>query len=167
MQDISLCWLCVVKVLLLLIIANGAPILVRNFFKARYARAIDFGIVFFDKRPLFGRSKTWRGLFSSVFITGILALSLGMTFQQGMSFGIWVMLGDLSASFIKRRLGYIESSRLRCIDTMPESILPVLIMHEQLGLTILDGILSVLLFVILEIIVSPLLYRLHIRKRPY
>ena len=167
MQDISFCWLCVFKVLLLLIIANGAPILARNFFKARYVKPIDFGVVLFDKHPLFGSSKTWRGLFASVFMTGILALSLGMTFQLGVFFGIWGMLGDLSASFTKRRLGYAESSRLRVIDTMPESILPVLAMHEQLGLMIFDGILSVVLFCILEVIVSPLLYRLHIRKRPY
>jgi len=167
MQDISLCWLSILKVLLLLTIANGTPILTRNFFKTHYAWPVDFGIVFFDQRPLFGCSKTWRGLIASVFMTGVLALLLGMIFQNGVFFGLLVMLGDLSASFIKRRLGYIESSRSRFLDTFPESILPVLILHEQLGLTLFDGMLSVAMFFILEVLVSPLLYRLHIRKRPY
>ncbi len=167
MQDISFCWLCIVKVLLLLNIANGTPILSRNLFKTRYAWSIDFGVVFFDQYPLFGHSKTWRGLFSAVFMTGILAVLLGMAIQTGVFFGIWVMLGDLSASFMKRRLGYIESSRSRMLDTLPESVLPILVLHEQLGLTLFTGILSIMLFVILEILLSPLLYRLHIRKRPY
>ncbi|NOR81404.1 MAG: CDP-archaeol synthase, partial [Methyloprofundus sp.] len=145
----------------------GTPILARNFFKTRYAWSIDFGIDFIDHRPLFGDSKTWRGLIASVFMAGVLALLLSMTFQVGVLFGILVMLGDLSASFIKRRLGYIESSRSRFLDTLPESILPVLVLHEQLGLTLFDGILSIALFVILEILISPILYRLHIRKRPY
>lgn len=167
MQDISLCWICIVKVLLLLNIANGTPILARNYFQARYAWPVDFGIVFFDGRPLFGNSKTWRGLLASVFMAGILAILLSTSVQNGVLFGIWVMLGDLSASFIKRRLGYIESSRSRLLDTLPESILPVLVMHEAFGLTLFDGILSIALFVILEILISPILYRLHIRKRPY
>ena len=167
MQDISLCWLCIVKVLLLLNIANGTPILARNYFQERYAWPIDFGFIFFDRRPMFGSSKTWRGLFTAVFMAGILALLLGTTIQNGVLFGIWVMLGDLSASFIKRRLGYIESSRSRILDTLPESILPVLVLYEQFGLTLFDGILSIALFVILEILISPILYRLHIRKRPY
>ena len=167
MQDSSFCWLCIIKVLLLLNIANGTPILSRNFFKTYYAWPIDFGVVFFDKRPLFGHSKTWRGLFAAIFMTGILAMLLGMAIQTGVLFGIWVMLGDLSASFMIRRLGYIESSRSRMLDTLPESVLPVLILHEQLGLTLFTGILSIMLFVILGILLSPLLYRLHIRKRPY
>jgi len=167
MQETSLCWLCIIKVLLLLNIANGTPILARNYFQARYAWPIDFGIAFIDHRPFFGDSKTWRGLMTAIFMTGIFALLLGMTFLQGVFFGMWVMLGDLCASFIKRRLGYIESSRSRFLDTLPESILPVLVLHEQFGLTLFDGILSIALFVILEILISPVLYRLHIRKRPY
>ena len=155
MQDISFCWLCVVKVLLLLVVTNGTPILAQNFFKTRFAWPIDFGIFFFDQHPLFGSSKTWRGLITSVFMAGVLALLLSMTFQAGVFFGLLVMLGDLSASFIKRRLGYIESSRSRFLDILPESILPVLILHEKLGLTLFDGMLRIVLFFILEVLVSP------------
>ena len=167
MQEISLCWLCIAKVMLLLAIANGIPVLARNVFRARFAWPVDFEINFYDKRALFGYSKTWRGLFAAVFMTSILAPLFGMTIQNGALFGILVMSGDLIASFTKRRLGYVESSRCRIIDVIPESLLPILIMQGQLGLTMLDGMISIALFFILEVVLSPLLYRLHIRKRPY
>ena len=167
MQDISLCWQCIAKVLTLLVIANGIPVLARNIFRARFAWPVDFGICFYDNHPLFGYSKTWRGLFSAVFLTSILAPLFGMSIQNGALFGLLVMSGDLIASFTKRRLGYVESSRCRIIDVIPESLLPIFILHEQLRLTMLGGMISIALFYILEVVLSPLLYRLHIRKRPY
>ncbi len=167
MESLSLCWKCIVNVLLLLSIANGMPVLASNIFRARFSWPVDFGINFYNKYPLFGYSKTWRGVFASVFTTSLLAPLFGLSIYNGALFGILVMTGDLSASFIKRRLGYTESSRFRIIDIIPESLLPVLVLHKQLELTMMDGIISIALFFILEVVLSPLLYRLHIRKRPY
>ncbi|MDH5357585.1 MAG: CDP-archaeol synthase [Gammaproteobacteria bacterium] len=167
MQTISLCWQCIIQVLLLLIIANGMPILARNIFVARFNWPLDFGLTFFDQRPLFGYTKTWRGLFFSIVVTTFVAFLLGMSIYDGVHFGVLVMAGDLSGSFIKRRLGYIESSRFRLLDVIPESFLPIFILHQQLGLTVLDGIICIALFFVLEVVLSSLLYRLHIRKRPY
>jgi CDP-2,3-bis-(O-geranylgeranyl)-sn-glycerol synthase len=161
------CWQCVFKALALLIIANGMPVLSRNIFGSRFAWPIDFGLFFFDHRPLFGYSKTWRGIFSSIFVTGLLAPALGFTAINGALFALLVMLGDLTASFIKRRLGYIESSRFRFVDVLPESMLPIFMLRESLEITALDGFIIVALFFIFEVILSPILFRLHIRKRPY
>lgn len=78
------------------------------------------------------------------------------------------MLGDLLSSFIKRRLGIAVSGRARLLDQVPESALPLLVLHESLGLTAYtETAMVVTVFVILDLSVSPLLYRLHIRKRPY
>lgn len=167
MESLLSCWLCATKVLVLLIIANGTPVIIRNILRSRLAWPIDFGTLFFDKRPLFGHSKTWRGLIYSMFITGILAPLLEYTIINGALFALLVMLGDLSASFIKRRLGYIESSRFRIIDVLPESLLPVLVLREYLGITVIEGLFIVALFFIFEVILSPILFRLHIRERPY
>jgi len=167
MEGLLPCWKCIVNVLLLLSIANGMPVLARNIFRARFSWPVDFGIIFYDQHPLFGYSKTWRGVVISVFTTSLLASLFGLSIYNGALFGILVMTGDLSASFIKRRLGYSESSRFRIIDVIPESLLPVLVLQKQLGLTMLDGIISIALFFILEVVLSLLLYRLHIRKRPY
>lgn len=152
---------------MLLIIANGTPVLSRNILGSRFAWPIDFGLIVFDKRPLFGYSKTWRGLFVSMLVTGAVAPLFGLTAAQGAFFALLVMLGDLAASFTKRRLGYVESSRFRIIDVLPESLLPVVILRVYLGITAIEGFIVVALFFIFEAVLSPLLYRLHIRKRPY
>ena len=166
-ESILLCWQCVFKALMLLIIANGTPVLIRDILGARFAWPIDFRFVFFDNRPLFGYSKTWRGIFSSMFVTGLLAPLFGLTVLNGVLFAVLVMLGDLTASFIKRRLGYIESSRFRILDVFPESLLPIFILREHLELTEIECLIIVALFFIFEVVLSPILFRLHIRKRPY
>ncbi|WP_305909798.1 CDP-archaeol synthase [Methylomarinum sp. Ch1-1] len=163
----TLCWQCIVKTFLLLAIANGAPVLARKLFGSSFGWPVDFGIAFFDKRPLFGHSKTWRGLFASVLMTMLLAPLVNIEMFYGASLSVMAMLGDLLASFCKRRLGYRESSRCRMLDTIPEALLPLLVLHQPLELSMLDVMLCVLLFFGLEIFLSPMLYRLHIRKRPY
>ena len=161
------CWQCIIKVLILLALANGMPVLLRNILGSRLVWPVDFGLVFLDKRPLFGYSKTWRGIFSSIIVTSFLAPWFGLTATNGALFALLVMVGDLTASFIKRRLCYEESSRLRVIDVFPESLLPVFILRQDLGLTIIEGFITVTLFFIFEVVLSPILFRLHIRKRPY
>ncbi|WP_031434270.1 CDP-archaeol synthase [Methylomarinum vadi] len=167
MEFFSSFWQSIGRHLILLAIANGAPVFFRNVFGPRFAWPIDLGHSFIDKRPLLGHSKTWRGLFSSILLTSLLAPSLGLPISLGALFGILAMSGDLLSSFIKRRLGYEASSRFRLLDTIPESLFPMFFLREQLGVTITEIILIVILFFTLEVILSPLLYRLHIRNRPY
>lgn len=158
----------VFRIVLLLVIANGAPILANRLLGNRFAWPVDNGIKLGDGRRLFGNSKTWRGLISSVCFTAVAATFLcGMELLTGALFGALAMAGDLSASFIKRRLGNAESSQLRGLDTVPESLLPIMLLKEPLALNISDTLLVVLLFFLIEELVSPVLYLLHIRKRPY
>ncbi len=167
METLSPCWLCLFKALILLIIANGMPVLARIILGQRFAWPVDFGHVFIDNRPLFGHSKTWRGLLVAILSTSLLAPVFGLPPLTGGAFGILAMTGDLAASFIKRRLAYVESSRFRALDVLPESLLPILILREALELTIIGSIFTVSLFFIFEALISPILFRLHIRKRPY
>ena len=161
------CFSCIGITLLLLVSANAGPILARNIFRQRYACPLDAGIKLSDGRALLGRSKTWRGLIGSICCATVMAGLLGLDLVLGSLFGLLSMLGDLLASFCKRRLGKVESSRARGLDTIPESVLPAWILSNQLGLSVLDIVLVVVLFFLLEEFISPVLYKWHIRRRPY
>ncbi len=160
-------WHSIIYALLLLLVANGAPVVARKLFGRRFAWPVDAGVILSDGRPLFGRSKTWRGILSSIGLASVASLLMGYGLAIGALFGALAMTGDALASFVKRRKGLTESSRARGLDTLPESLLPALILKSQVALNGLDIAAVVLLFFMLEECVSPILYRLHIRKRPY
>jgi len=167
MPLLSLCWYCIFQALLLLIAANGAPVITSKVLGNRLAWPVDNGLNLSDGYRLFGNSKTWRGLFSAVFITTAMAIFFGIQPLTGVLFGALAMTGDLLASFIKRRLGNVESSRARGLDTVPESLLPLCLLKDSLALNLIDITLIVGLFFLIEEFVSPVLYRLHIRNQPY
>ncbi len=153
--------------LLLLLAANGAPIVARKLMRGRLAYPVDGGGHFMDGRRWFGRSKTWRGILAAVFMTTLMAIFLDFPAGLGAGFAVLTLLGDLAASFCKRRLAYPESSYAPGLDTIPESLLPLMLLQEALGLTLLDVALVSFIFFLLEEFLSPLLYRWHIRRRPF
>ncbi|WP_404356141.1 CDP-archaeol synthase [Methylotuvimicrobium sp. KM1] len=167
MTEIVFYWQGVIHALLLLLVANGAPVIAWKLFRRRFAWPVDAGVILSDGRPLFGSSKTWRGILSSIGLVSAVSWSMGYGLAVGAAFGGLAMIGDLSASYVKRRQGMLESSQARGLDTIPESLLPVVLLKSQLALNGLDIAAVVLLFFMLEEFVSPILYRLHIRKRPY
>jgi CDP-2,3-bis-(O-geranylgeranyl)-sn-glycerol synthase len=154
--------------LILLTVANGSPVLAADVFKSRWARPVDGGRMLADGRPWFGASKTWRGIVTAVLATAAAGELLQVGWQAGAAVGALAMLGDLLSSFIKRRLGITTSGRAWLLDQVPESALPALILKEPLGLSsYLDVLWVAVIFFVLEVGLSPLLYKLHIRKRPY
>lgn len=157
----------VLQGVILLLAANGAPIIASKIFGSCWQEPIDAGIVCADQRRLLGDTKTWRGLFGALALAAGMAIPLGLNALTGLLFGALTMLGDLLASFLKRRRGYVESSRARGFDTVPESLLPTWLLKEHLHLELSGVVLTVLIFFLIEEFVSPILYRLHIRKRPY
>lgn len=167
MTEIVFYWQGVIHALLLLLVANGAPVIAWKLLGKRFAWPVDAGIMLSDGRPLFGRSKTWRGILSSIGLVSVVSWSMGYGVAIGAAFGGLAMIGDLSASYVKRRRGMVESSHARGLDTIPESLLPAVLLKSQLVLNGLDIAAVVLLFFTIEEFVSPILYRLHIRKRPY
>lgn len=153
--------------LLLLLIANGAPIIADDLLGERFSQPIDCGRLAADGRPWLGSSKTYRGLLAAVLLTGAGAPLLDVDWLVGMLFGAVAILGDLIASFAKRRLGYRSSAQAHGLDQVPESLLPLVVCAEPLGLDWTDIGVNVLLFWVVELLLSKLLYRLHIRKQPY
>lgn len=157
----------VLKLLLLLTIANGAPVVAKRLLGSRLSYPLDGHARFLDGRPLFGTSKTIRGLVLSIAMTSGVAPMLELKLSTGFLIGTGAMVGDLLSSFTKRRLGLKPSSRTTGLDQIPESLLPALLCWQELSLTAADGVAMVGGFLIGEIILSRWLFRMHIRDRPY
>lgn len=157
----------IIKSVILLLAANGAPILANKLFVDRLNKPIDKGLKLGDGQRVFGNTKTWRGFFTSLCATPIVANWLNIDPLIGVSFGALSMAGDLISSFIKRRLGRIESSRARGLDTLAESLLPLWLLSDPLRLSSVNILMTVVIFFLIEEYISPILYRLHIRMRPY
>ena len=153
--------------LLLIIVANASPIIVRNLMGERYAYMIDGGRKFVDGQPILGSSKTWRGLASSIIVTTLAALLLGYEAAYGFIVGLLAMTGDLFSSFIKRRLKLPPSSMAPLLDQIPESFLPAVVMAGAFSLSSSQVSVLVIVFIVFELAISVILYRWGIRKRPY
>jgi len=94
-------------------VANSIPVVF-----GRGAR-VDRGALFYDKRPVFGEGKTWRGLFSGIAFGTLSAIPLAAVFPNeflpflnydqkiffAFALSAGAMAGDLLGSFIKRRQG--------------------------------------------------------------
>jgi CDP-2,3-bis-(O-geranylgeranyl)-sn-glycerol synthase len=103
--------------------ANNSPVFAKKIFRDRFDSPIDGGKRFMG-RPLFGKNKTWRGLFSGI-VMGIIIVYLQCYLFQfqpfrdisvidysminpvafGLLMGFGALFGDLAKSFLKRRIG--------------------------------------------------------------
>ncbi len=152
---------------LLLTLANGAPVVAKKALGARLAFPLDAGARFFDGQPLLGPSKTIRGVAISVVTTAVVAPLLGLNLAAGGLVAVLAMIGDLFSSFAKRRLKFPSSSQAIGLDQVPESLLPLLVCKETLSLTSMDVAIGVGIFFLGELILSRLLYDLRLRDEPY
>lgn len=156
----------IVQVLFLLLVANGAPILARNLLGDHLSHPVDFGINGPDGRPLLGPTKTIRGLLAALVGTACAAPLVGVSWETGALFGLCTMLGDLGSSFLKRRMGVRSSESVLGLDQGLEALCPILALGRQFALQLADVFAIVAAFFVIEIVLSRLLYRLHIRNRP-
>lgn len=156
-----------IYLLILIIVANGAPIIERWGLNRRKNYPIDFGWRFFDGLPCFGNSKTWPGLAAACVFTSLFSELLGLGILFGLLIATLAMAGDLCSSFIKRRLNLPESRQAIMLDQLPESLLPALGAYEILQLNALELMLVVVIFIPFELLLSRVLYSWGIRKRPY
>jgi CDP-diglyceride synthetase len=157
----------ILQLLVLLTVANGIPVIAKKLFGNIFAQPLDGGVIFLDHRPLFGPSKTIRGILFSSIITTIFAPLTGLEWKIGVVVAIMAMTGDLFSSFLKRRMKLPSSSRAIGLDQIPESLFPILACRPMLGLTVLDIVVVVALFFIGENLLSLLLFKWGIRDRPF
>jgi CDP-2,3-bis-(O-geranylgeranyl)-sn-glycerol synthase len=98
--------------------ANATPVL------ARGRRPIDGGLRFIDGRRLLGDGKTWEGLIAGLAAGVTVALLLAIALDNilvayvGTLTSIGAMAGDITASFIKRRLGMERGAPAPVLDQL-------------------------------------------------
>ncbi|MGH7045632.1 MAG: CDP-archaeol synthase [Stellaceae bacterium] len=156
-----------IRLVFLVLLANGTPLVAGKLLGPHLVRPLDSGREFVDGRPLFGQSKTVRGLVLAILITTAAAPLVGLSWRIGMLVGLLAMSGDLFSSFLKRRLGRSSSSPAIGLDQIPESLFPLLGCLDPLSLTVADVVFGVTVFVIGEFLVSCVLYAFDWRERPY
>ncbi len=152
--------------LLLVMVANAAPLLAARLLH-RYSYPLDGGSHFLDGRPLFGSSKTVRGIAAAVIMTPLVSVALGPGWQTGLVIGLFAMLGDLFSSFIKRRLGMASGARAPGLDQIPESLFPLLACRTMMELPAFQILLLVLLFITGGLLLSKLAFHLGLRRHPW
>jgi Putative integral membrane protein DUF46. len=157
----------IMRMLFLLTLANGAPVVAKKIFGDRLSRALDNGARYLDGQPLFGASKTIRGIIFSVLVTVVGGYLLGLRGKTGALIGSVAMSGDVFSSFLKRRMRLPVSSRAIGLDQIPESLFPLLACRRALALTVSDIAVAVITFLISELLISRVLYKFRLRDRPY
>jgi hypothetical protein len=160
-------YLALLQLLFLIALANGSPVVAKRICGRHLAQPLDGNIQFVDGRPLFGASKTVRGIVVAVVMTSAGAPLLGLSLEIGLIVAITAMTGDLLSSFLKRRLGLPPSSKAIGLDQVPESLFPLLACRHAFSLSGVDIAAGTALFVVGELLLSPVLFRLRIRDRPY
>jgi hypothetical protein len=157
----------ILQLLILLMVANGTPVIAKKLLGGRYSYPLDGHLIFADGRRLLGRSKTIRGVGLAVLATTAGAPLIGLGWRTGLVVGSFAMAGDLFSSFAKRRLNLAPGSRASGLDQVPEALFPLLACRNLLSLTAADIAACTVMFVAGEVLLSRLLYALQIRDRPY
>ncbi len=155
------------QMLILLSLANGSPVFAKRILGETFTRPLDGNVQFVDGWPLFGRSKTIRGVVVSLLVTALGAPLLGLPIWIGLLVAAAAMAGDLLSSFLKRRLGLAASSKATGLDQIPESLFPLLACRSVLSLTAIDIAAGCAIFFVGELLLSYLFFRLRLRDRPY
>jgi hypothetical protein len=145
------------ELLFLLIVANGAPVVLGLLLGPRFNQPLDAGRLFFDQRPWFGASKTIRGVLAAIIASTLCAPLAGFTYTHGALFGGLAMLGDLLSSFIKRRLGFPSSCSRPGLDQLPETLLPLLVLQPVHKATLPEMAVVITVFIVIDLLLSRVL----------
>ena len=155
-----------VKLFAFLVVVNAAPI-VAQYLLPNLRTPIDGGRSAKDHRRWLGHSKTWRGLFSGLVAGVITSWLLGFPPLHGLMLAGLSLAGDLITSFIKRRLDFKPSSQAPILDQFFEVTLPLALAQHLYALSTLGATGVFGAFVVFNWGISPLLFRIGLRRRPY
>jgi CDP-archaeol synthase len=155
------------QLLILLVVANGSAVVAKKLLGVAFGRPLDGDTLFVDGQPIFGPSKTIRGVVVSVLATSISAALMGLGWEVGTLISAFAMAGDVFSSFVKRRLHLASSSMAIGLDHIPESLFPLLASRLLLPLSTIDIVAGVTIFVVGALTLSPLLFKLNLRDEPH
>ncbi len=145
--------------LALLLAANAVPVIVAKLVRGRAALPLDFGVVMPDGERLFGSHKTWRGLASGIAACALLAIYLDLPVWLGAGFGALSLAADACSSAAKRRMRLKPGSEVLGLDHVAETLVPLFVFAEPLGLQLAEIVLVTACFVVLGIATARLRHR--------
>lgn len=146
-------------------IANMVPVLISKINVLN--KPVDFGRKLWGKR-IFGNSKTWRGIFFAIFYGWLIGFLQNRAFS-GFILSVGAMTGDLTASFIKRRIGLKSGDRLWLVDQL-NLLVGALLLSFIFGLLNVDleQIIFLSIFTFFLHYSSSLIgYKLKVKKTPW
>jgi CDP-2,3-bis-(O-geranylgeranyl)-sn-glycerol synthase len=145
--------------------ANAAPVL------AGGGLPMDFGKNFFDGKRIFGKNKTFRGFFFGLAIGVMVGLVEWVLFDYPFLFSLLsplgALLGDLTAAFLKRRLGIAPGGLLPIVDQVDFVVgaiffsLPLAMIYWELAVAVL------IITPPIHILTNFLAYKLKLKKNPW
>ena len=162
--------------------ANMAPVIVKRLFK-NLAIAIDSGRRFGNK-PILGSNKTWRGLVFGIIFAIVISFLQFLFYNNnifadislvdysnwllfGFLMGFGALLGDMTKSFFKRRLGYAPGKPFIPFDQLDFVVGALLFTYPLVKLPIGLVITTILLSFFLDIAVNHISYYLKIRNEKW
>lgn len=157
----------ILQLLVLLTVANSAPVVIKSIFGGTAAWPLDFDCQLRDGEPLLGKSKTIRGVAGAILCAAASAPLIGLNWRIGALTASGAMAGDLTSSFIKRRLGMRASSMARGLDQIPEALFGVLAARAAIPVGVADIIIVTLVFFGGQVVVSRGAHAIGLRDEPY
>lgn len=132
---------------------------------------IDFGKNFLDRRPIFGKNKTFQGFFYGLVVGTAVGLAESIVFGYPLLFGLMLslgaLLGDLAGAFVKRRLGLKPGDMLPIIDQVDFTVGAILLSFFILNLS-LELILVVLIITPpIHLLTNFVAYKLGLKTNPW
>jgi len=145
--------------------ANAAPVI------AGGGKPMDFGKNFLDGKRIFGKNKTFRGFFFGLAVGIAVGMVEWMLFDYPFLFSVLsplgALLGDLTAAFLKRRLGIAPGDLFPIVDQI-DFVVGALVL--SLPLAILYWELAVAVIIItppIHLLTNFLAYKLKLKKNPW
>jgi len=145
--------------------ANAAPVISGG------GIPMDFGKNFLDGKRIFGTNKTYRGFFFGLAVGIMVGLVEVMFFDYPLLFAVLsplgALLGDLTAAFLKRRLGIAPGGLLPLIDQIDFVVgallfsLPLAIIYWQLAVAVL------IITPPIHLLTNFVAYKLKLKKNPW
>jgi len=147
--------------------ANAVPVI------AGGGLPMDFGRKFFDRRPIFGKNKTYRGFFLGLTVGTVAGLGETVVFHYPVLFGLLLslgaLLGDLAGAFLKRRLNIAPGGLLPVVDQV-DFIVGAIVFSLPLFITSLSWELTVTVLVItppIHLLTNFVAYKLGLKSNPW
>jgi CDP-2,3-bis-(O-geranylgeranyl)-sn-glycerol synthase len=149
-------------------VANGSPVVFKG------SKPLDMGKHFIDGHRILGDGKTIEGFIVGVTagsVFGIIEAVLAWNIKYvviGFLGGLGAMLGDITGSFIKRRLGYERGHPILLLDQLDFALCSTILYYAygiEMDLTSLLLVYTTIF--VLHILTNRIAYRAGLKNVPY